>query len=624
MIPGFTRATAVYSPPYFPPPRLPPGYMPHHHAASATGAAAEPAVANSVPPQAPPPADAQLHRAIDSLALYVARNGPLVEAIARERQRREGGRQAFLQGGEGAAYYVWRLHLLRCLPGMQRRPGGGAFPLRAIGQRSAPLTAEERGALLGEAPLPSSAPSGLAGPGAAPLPFSPGIVPPAETAGRPDQEPTLRRQLLQVAEADRTRLQSLLKRSFVSGSTQELLQPNAAANAGLRPGALPAPLRRAVGPETAGGERPAAYTATGAPAPSRIVTAADLSRPLPEASAGAASAALRGLPVRRSEEWRPAPLLCKRFNVPDPYHGRPAEVHHSRFKTDHLALPDTAARVVGAVAAAAPGAEAFLLPPSVAAAVKQAQQQQQQEGVGGLPVPERQVPAAAAEAQQQAGQQSMGEPQDAAGAADAFLSSLTGMLEAPPAPAEQPPPLPPLPAEPASDVPPLPPELAMAAVPAEAVAEQRPLDLFKAIFEASDDEDDEEREDDEKAGGSDIANQQQQQALPSPLPVGAPPATTQQQQAAAQDRDASGFANLCQPDEPPSLPADAGQVAAAGASAGEAAAAQSPLPAQTVAQQGQQFDDATRARVEEALRNLKRHKKRKKEKKDKRRCKPRG
>lgn len=28
-------------------------------------------------------------------------------------------------------------------------------------------------------------------------------------------------------------------------------------------------------------------------------------------------------PVRSWEDWRPEPLLCKRFNVPDPYKGKP-------------------------------------------------------------------------------------------------------------------------------------------------------------------------------------------------------------------------------------------------------------------------------------------------------------
>lgn len=50
-------------------------------------------------------------------------------------------------------------------------------------------------------------------------------------------------------------------------------------------------------------------------------------------------------PQRSVQEWRPEPLLCKRFNVPDPFKGRPAMPTSdvARFMSDRLALPDTAA-----------------------------------------------------------------------------------------------------------------------------------------------------------------------------------------------------------------------------------------------------------------------------------------
>ena len=49
-------------------------------------------------------------------------------------------------------------------------------------------------------------------------------------------------------------------------------------------------------------------------------------------------------PRRRIEDWRPAPLLCKRFGVADPYRGKAAvELPGSRFKSDFVALPDTEA-----------------------------------------------------------------------------------------------------------------------------------------------------------------------------------------------------------------------------------------------------------------------------------------
>lgn len=49
----------------------------------------------------------------------------------------------------------------------------------------------------------------------------------------------------------------------------------------------------------------------------------------PGGSIGAAGSAQEQrreqMPVRTFEDWRPEPLLCKRFNVPDPYKGKPKE-----------------------------------------------------------------------------------------------------------------------------------------------------------------------------------------------------------------------------------------------------------------------------------------------------------
>ena len=53
---------------------------------------------------APPPADPDIWRSIDTLAPYVARNGPSFEALARERHANDPA-FAFLRGGEGAAFY---------------------------------------------------------------------------------------------------------------------------------------------------------------------------------------------------------------------------------------------------------------------------------------------------------------------------------------------------------------------------------------------------------------------------------------------------------------------------------------------------------------------------------------
>eukprot|EP00887_Chlorella_sp_A99_P005964 scaffold29.g5964.t1 len=612
LVPGFIKATATYAPPYFPPPHIPPGYVPRHRveAPPPPPGACRRRAAAPAPPAAPPPADPQLRQAIDSLAFYVARNGPLFEGLAREKQRREPGAHSFLTGGEGSAYYAWKLHSMRSIirgPQQAAAPAPAPAARPAISQRSAPLSAEERGALLGEAPLPAGAGAGPAPP---PTLYAGAGAPPAQRG----QQPSLQRQLLQVAEADRQRLQQLLKRSFVPAESTELLHDPSAAMVGLRPGAPPPPPRVAAGPVGPDGAAPAPAGGADAAAPGRIITAADLSRPLPDAATGAGGDSGAGaggggggaprLPVRRVEDWRPLPLLCKRFNVPDPYHNRPAEVQMSRFKTDHLTLPETAARVVGALGAVPPGAEQFLLPPSVSAAIQaaevtQQQQQQQQRPTAGQPplpllsppLPPGQGPGAAPPPATLAAQVAA-EAQDAAGAADAFLDSLAGMLEAPAPPAG---PAAAAPQRPLEGQPPLPPEQPAAEAGAAAGVEERPMDLFKAIFEDSEEEEEEQEEEEEA-----------QPPLPPGPPPPEPPAAAPQAAAPppAEDQGAFGFAKLRRPEGPDV----------------QAGAAEAPLPAGPPPSAGPaQMDDALKERVQEALRALKRSKKekRKKERKEK-------
>ncbi|PSC68980.1 TATA-box binding -interacting TOUGH isoform B [Micractinium conductrix] len=600
LIPGFVRATLTVTLTYFPPPTVPPGYLPLHRARPAVDAALPAAASKFAPPQADPPPDAELRQAIDSLAFFVARNGVVFENMARQRQQKE-ARWSFLSGGEGAPYYRWKVHSLRALVQPQQQQQQQRRGQRPIGQRSAPLSADERGALLGEQPLAASAASSWAA-GAA------GHAAAGRDAAQQAQQQGLRRQLMQVAEADRSRLQQLLSRNFVAAESQDMLHPGAEAEtmSGLRPGA-PAPAPRVP-----------AGAAGAASAGAKVVTTADFARPTDDAGGGGlalraigaaaapgSEAPARRLPVRRSEEWRPVALLCKRFNVPDPYHGRPAELQMSRFKTDHLVLPDTAAAVAASLNSVPAGAQDFLLPPTVAAALAEAEAKQ-------LLALEQGSAAAAAQPQQQAQQAQQAAPQDASGAANAFLSSLSDMLGGPSeaaAPDGGAEPAPPLPAEP-------PPEEAAPAAEAE-----RPVDLFKAIFEDSEEEDEEEAADatahaqqpEQQLGGGAAARPPPQQhhggltlvddELARPGGYQQPPAAQhaqrawQQPQQAQRDDDAFGFAKL-RAQVPP-----AGPVAAA-AAAGAAV--------------GASIDDATKQRVQEALRALKKDKKEKKGKRSSR------
>lgn len=65
---------------------------------------------DSVPPAAAPPSDPELHKRIDKLVEYSAKNGPEFEAMIREKQQ-DNPEYSFLFGGEGHNYYRYKLWL---------------------------------------------------------------------------------------------------------------------------------------------------------------------------------------------------------------------------------------------------------------------------------------------------------------------------------------------------------------------------------------------------------------------------------------------------------------------------------------------------------------------------------
>lgn len=74
---------------------------------------------DSAPPPVVPPSDPELHKRIDKLVEYAAKNGPEFEAMIREKQQ-DNPSYSFLFGGEGHGYYRYKLWL-------STRPPGGPF-----------------------------------------------------------------------------------------------------------------------------------------------------------------------------------------------------------------------------------------------------------------------------------------------------------------------------------------------------------------------------------------------------------------------------------------------------------------------------------------------------------------
>lgn len=76
---------------------------------------------DSAPPPVPPPADPELHKRIEKLVEYAAKNGPEFEAMIREKQQ-DNPAYSFLFGGEGHGYYRHKLWMSTRFPGSHFPP----------------------------------------------------------------------------------------------------------------------------------------------------------------------------------------------------------------------------------------------------------------------------------------------------------------------------------------------------------------------------------------------------------------------------------------------------------------------------------------------------------------------
>eukprot|EP00958_Prasinococcus_capsulatus_P020047 scaffold2552_cov380-Prasinococcus_capsulatus_cf.AAC.29 len=134
-------------------------------ASSLAGAAAAVASASAAPPAtARPPDDEGSRKAIDTLAAFVAKNGRAFEALARDRQGKD-PKFAFLFGGRGANYYEWKVSILQAKQAIESRQNeakAAAGAVDAALSGTSRLDAERRAQLLGEEQLQASAGGGIA------------------------------------------------------------------------------------------------------------------------------------------------------------------------------------------------------------------------------------------------------------------------------------------------------------------------------------------------------------------------------------------------------------------------------------------------------------------------------
>jgi hypothetical protein len=345
--------------------------------------------------EVPPPEDEELRRNIEMLAAFVANaGGEKLEEIARERNKGK-AEFAFLFGGVGKEYYEWKnSELARKGQGGESRVeekgpvdrGGFRKPAEFGGRsgrdRAPRMTAEDRGRLLGETPLPKTedAKSVMAGDQKA------GSA--REALGVPGPVTEKPKSVLDmIAPEDRARLQTALAGTFTKGASQDMdyenpetfkpfsedpakqaryeafLQARSVGGLrkpernngmseeerlrekeefemtaqmvqqGLRPKPPPSPAHPAL---AFLGDRfaPAGEAPEAAPGSSR----GSLMDVVAAMQASAAAKVAKKFPRREVEEWRPAPLVCRRFNILDPFAGKAPAPVKPRSQIDSLAL----------------------------------------------------------------------------------------------------------------------------------------------------------------------------------------------------------------------------------------------------------------------------------------------
>ncbi|XP_021761241.1 G patch domain-containing protein TGH-like [Chenopodium quinoa] len=323
----------------FDPPIIPKDFVPQHKFPA-------PLETNNLmsdppPPEVAPPADNNLKVMIEGVAALVARCGKLFEDISREKNQTN-PLFSFLNGGSGHDYYARKLWEAqqKCNGQIRMRPDE---KLHSVVQK---LTAESRGKMLGERPLERTL-------------HDSSSVSAADDKNNNNQsnlsdtfiKPEVIRELLETAKpykddpGKQERFEQFLKDKYQGGlrvtdtgkstymsedararerldfeAAAEAIQKSRSANQSKLSGQQSMDFTMATGMQ---------FTSGGFQLGKEISTEELVSKKM--------------YPKREEFQWRPAPLLCKRFDIVDPFMGKPPPAPKIRGKVDSLIFaPDTA------------------------------------------------------------------------------------------------------------------------------------------------------------------------------------------------------------------------------------------------------------------------------------------
>ncbi|KAF8389834.1 hypothetical protein HHK36_024353 [Tetracentron sinense] len=333
VLPGFKNASnSDYQLERFNPPVIPVDFKPYHKFCAPLEI--ESKLASPAPPEVPPPDDSNLRVLIEGIATLVARCGTLFEDLSREKNKAN-PLFCFLNGGNGHDYYTRKLW-------EERQKHNGHRKLQ-VDMKLIPnvqkMTAESRGKILGERPLERS--STNSGSSAAPadvihlqfnlsdtftIPASLGDFPRVAKPFRDDPAKQERFELF-LKEKYQGGLRSTdsggASNMSESARARERLDFEAAAETIAK-----GELNKETEPHSSQQFREISATANMHFTPGGLEQVK-----IPE---GEELIMKKIYPKREEFQWRPSPILCKRFDIMDPYMGKPPPLPRVRGRIDSL------------------------------------------------------------------------------------------------------------------------------------------------------------------------------------------------------------------------------------------------------------------------------------------------
>ncbi|KAL8479362.1 hypothetical protein ACS0TY_026289 [Phlomoides rotata] len=317
----------------FDPPAIPKDFVPHHK----FPAPLENDVKSTEvpPPEVPHPEDNNLKVLIEGVATLVARCGKLFEDLSREKNQ-SNPLFTFLRGGNGSDYYERKLWEARQKHGDKTKLWEGKKP-----QNSEKLTAERRGAILGEKALERSLKNSNSSAASVDvqIKLSDTFTKPASANEQADV-----RKPFHDDPAKQKRFEQFLKEKYEGG-----LRTKDSGGSGNMSEAARA--REKLEFETAASAIEKEKLDRGRQASDRLLKDMPIAAGLQFTSGGVEKnqvqlddelIAKAMYPKREEFQWRPAPILCKRFDLIDPYMGKPPPAPRPRSKIDSLIfMPDS-------------------------------------------------------------------------------------------------------------------------------------------------------------------------------------------------------------------------------------------------------------------------------------------